>query len=123
MIFNPVGTGVCIIRTILFLGYGCLFTYLHLSLKVFIMKCRLSFVQGHVYIVPLKLYPLVFKLNKDFIFTYLHTYIIPRPFSFGVSRDHLHPFAAILTHTFRFFYFQVSLTCLLVSGTLDQAFF
>jgi hypothetical protein len=52
--------------------------------------------------------------------TYIHTYIISRPFPFGVGRDHFLPLATIFTNIFRFFHcHQIPHTRSPVSGTPD----
>jgi hypothetical protein len=66
------------------------------------------------------------KFYDDYSFNhhylYIHTYIISRPFPFGVGRDHFLPLATILTNIFRFFHcHQIPHTRSPVSGTPDLA--
>jgi hypothetical protein len=46
------------------------------------------------------------SLSNVHIHTYIHKYIISRPFPIGVGRDHILPLATILTQTFRFLHFE-----------------
>jgi hypothetical protein len=73
-----------------------------------------------MYVCKFGIYSVSYQPNAS---EYIHTYIISRPFPFGVGRDRFLPLATILTNTFRFFHcHQIPHTRSPVSGTSDLAF-